>query len=389
MKTAIATTVVVGGGGWWGWRRGAFLTDKDEVYEPWETWKEGEKHLRLVNAAVLAASKHNTQPWRFRVDPPLLDVAFDVDRNVGSLDPFRQETYFSVGCAMANLLLAAEAEGFATKIRWFPDPELKNWIAQLNVEPVEGTSASDLYNAIPARHTNRGPYKLAIGVPGEAVDRMSLIAMQECLTAPVWLTQPADQQKFRALTVAATEQIISDQQQSEDNGLWYRTHWSDVEQSGDGLTLDALQMSSGRRLREKIFQAPTAATLDQQWLAATRDVQLATAPLFGILTVRDPNDPQQLVMAGIAWQKMHLRATLDGLAAQPLTQTIERMNLEKSRNLEPAIGGPLRELTGSAGEPVFAFRIGVPVGPGRTSPRRPVKSVLAKLETKRKQSRSA
>ena len=59
------------------------------------------------------------------------------------------------------------------------------------------------------------------------------------------------------------------------------------------------------------------ATTDRFWLDNTRDVHTATAPLFGMILVRDRLDMAQAIDAGRAWQRLHLALTAQGLAAQP------------------------------------------------------------------------
>ena len=72
--------------------------------------------LALVRAAILAASPHNTQPWRFQVTDSAIDLYLDTRRNVGALDPYLREEHLGIGCALENLLLAAAANGYATTV---------------------------------------------------------------------------------------------------------------------------------------------------------------------------------------------------------------------------------------------------------------------------------
>jgi hypothetical protein len=84
------TVAVVGAAGltWRAVDQGVFATGTGSAYAAWDGWNPpGGNVLDLVRAAVLAASAHNTQPWRFRVSPTRIDLFADTARNIGTIDP--------------------------------------------------------------------------------------------------------------------------------------------------------------------------------------------------------------------------------------------------------------------------------------------------------------
>ena len=75
----------------------------------------------LVRYATLAPSTRNTQPWRFRVDREPIEIRPDLTRWHRVADRDRRELYLSLGCAIENLMVAAEQFGFRHTVVYQPD----------------------------------------------------------------------------------------------------------------------------------------------------------------------------------------------------------------------------------------------------------------------------
>ena len=120
-----------------------------------------------------------------------------------------------------------------------------------------------------------------------------------------------------------------------------------------------------------------AKSADQYWLATTRDTQVPTAPVLGILLVRDRLDMRAAIAAGRAWQRLHLALTAAGLAAQPLNQPVECVDRSAMRGDTDDMTPAIDKFTGMPGwEPTFMFRLGVADSAAGPSPRRPLAAVL-------------
>ncbi len=141
--------------------------------------------------------------------------------------------------------------------------------------------------------------------------------------------------------------------------------------------LRASQAGSLEIIMAKILPPVSQDRADAAWLQATRTRHVATAAAFGLLAVADSHDNGLRIRGGRMWQRMHLWATTQGLAMQPLNQMVERADRERQLALEPKFGTALAQLVGSPGlQALMPFRIGYPLAPGGLSPRRSVTSVL-------------
>jgi hypothetical protein len=94
-----------------------------------------------------------------------------------------------------------------------------------------------LFAAIPNRHTDRSAYNTT-----RPVDPAQLTAVRALVDVPgtglVWYTSPADKRTFADSTIRATQAIIADPQQSDDDAAWYRDTWAQIQSHKDGITVD-------------------------------------------------------------------------------------------------------------------------------------------------------
>ena len=351
------------------------------AYAPWKEWQaEGTNPLeRLVRTAILAASPHNTQPWKFRILPEAIDVYADRSRQIGAIDPLLREMHIGVGCAIENLLLSADAAGYRWALAEAPTSEDKSLQAVIRVElrPGKAPQPSELYAAIPNRHTNRGDYVSGKQIDDEMAGEFERVNNSDQELRVFWFRKGEEKRAFGELVVRATEAIIADQEQSRSSAQWLRTNWSEIQRCRDGLTYDAQGMGGGMRALAKFMPALSIKQTDRFWLTATRESHVATASAFGMIAVRDAGNLQQRVEAGRLWQRMQLLATVRGVAMHPLNQITERRDREEQLGGMATYAKAIYELQqDDRWQAVMPFRMGYAKQPGLPSPRRAPGSVL-------------
>jgi hypothetical protein len=193
----------------------------------------------------------------------------------------------------------------------------------------------------------------------------------------VFLSDDVARREVGALIVEATERIVADHEMSLDSFRWIRTGRRDVLVHRDGVTIDTAGAGRLKTLAAKFLPNLNAAVIDRIWLDATRATQTATAAVFGMMLVPDRLDMASTIAAGRAWQRLHLAATLLGLAAQPLNQPVEMIDRNQMLGRADEFGPGLASCSGeNEWEPTFVFRLGYAERQAPHSPRRPLENVM-------------
>lgn len=102
---------------------------------------------------------HNTQPWRWRIDPAGLHLYADPARQLPHTDPDGRDLILSCGIALQHCVTAFAAVGWRSRVRRLPDPDDPDHLATLEFSPQTADYVDvALAAAIPRRRTDRRHY---------------------------------------------------------------------------------------------------------------------------------------------------------------------------------------------------------------------------------------
>ena len=309
-----------------------------------------EKARFLLRYAVLAPSSHNTQPWRFAVRGPTIDVYADPERWLQVADRDRREMHISVGCALENLLIAAEHFGLGHSTELLPEREEPELLARVHLE-ASGERAPhrppELFDAIAERRTTRQRYRER-PVPEEALEKLRSCCVDDGIRLEL-----TDDEEARAwveqLIVATDEEQFSNPEWRAELGEWigqgaFGDRWPAAKLAQLVVTKVDMGKSTGRHDAEAF----------------------ASAPIFGLIVSLE-DDPATRVRTGQTFERIYLMATALGLSLQPVSQILE---LDAPKD---ALG----EVLGlGATNPQQPFRLGFGKPRRRPTPRRPIEEVL-------------
>jgi len=305
---------------------------------------------RWLTLASLAPSPLNTQPWRFRVAGPTVDLFADAARALPIADPDGREATIACGCALLNLSVACAADGCRAEVELLPAPADPGHLARLTF--AEGPADAALARLVPAILHRRSTRHAFHGGPlpeGLRADLQALTA-----TSQVTLTFVESRPDRQALADFVAE---GDRRRHHDPAWRHeQAAWIHPGRASDGLPASRI---GGRVLRFLVDHFDFGGT------SAGRDeVYTLHAPAVAILAT--PGDtPADWLRAGQVLERLLLRAALDDIHAGYLQQPLQLADLRQAVAARFTPGA----------FPQLCIRLGRPVDEPPPRRRRPVAEI--------------
>ena len=202
-----------------------------EQRRPGKEGTEGALDTReLVRLGTLAASSHNTQPWKFRMREQSITVLPDFARRCPVVDPDDSHLFKSLGCAAENLVHAAAAQGHIAEVSF--DPTEAGVVARF--ERSASARASDVFRAIPRRQCTRTAYDAS----PLASEQLKLLeqAGQGAGVRTVILTAREQLDSVTEYVIRGNEAQLTDPSFRKELVSWIRFNPGEALRTGDGLS---------------------------------------------------------------------------------------------------------------------------------------------------------
>jgi nitroreductase len=310
---------------------------------------------KLISAAVAAPSVHNTQPWRFRLDPDTLtlEIRAAQDRGLRHADPSGRALHLSVGCALFNLKLAVAHFGWAPVTRLLPRPDEPELLAAVRLGgPARFSPAPELYDALWRRHSSRFPFS---DRPLPTALRTELAEAAHAEGALLSSPASAETDRLLRVTLEAERRNRADAERAAESRRWIR----EPDETALGIPPTAV---GPQDYRDRVPMRDFGAHRHPSTLAARA---FENHPALAVLST--PHDRRaDWLRAGQALQHVLLVATRHGVRASLLHQAMEWPDLREQLVRGPEDGRMHAQMV---------IRLGYgPEGP--VSPRRTVARAL-------------
>lgn len=327
----------------------------NEIRSPSEQNATVSVHMReLVRYATLAASGHNTQPWKFAITENAIDIHPDVARHLPVVDPSDRELWMSLGCALENLLVAARAAGYAPDVSY---PDAADFIhVRLTAD---SSPANPLFDAIPLRQNTRSAYD-GQPIPTTDLDRVQAVPLEPGVVLHV-VTSPTD--------IATVVEYVNQgnlSQYADTAFVDELIHWLRFNQREALASLDGLysRASGNPQVPRWIGQLVVAGTKPEQ--QADADAKKLRSSSGAVVVASEADDKTAWVRTGQVYERMALTMTSLNIKSAFLNQPIE----------VAAVRGQFQRAIGlGAALPQVLVRFGY-ADPMPRSLRRPVEQVI-------------
>ena len=291
---------------------------------------ERAKVKELVEAAVLAPSGGNSQPWRWRSVARMLSLDLDTERTRSFLDFQQTGSYMSLGAAAENVVLKGHDLGLEVMLQTFRSFRDPNEVAEFRFfepgscdnQPIEPHVCDALVTAIGGRLTNR-----RIGERQE-IQASYLEELQSLVnTIPgAMLTFFTDHQQLKELgkVISGVDRALLTDQRGH-RGFINEIRWTpeEAERTRDGVDLRTIDLTAAEAAG---FQMARKWSVVEQLAKfgggsafeklSCKSISAATA--VGLLTMPEFS-PVAYFEAGRALQRVWLRSHQLGLSLHPMS----------------------------------------------------------------------
>lgn len=317
------------------------------------------KFKEIIHYATLAPSGHNTQPWKFSVKNNSILIYPDYSRRLTVVDPDDHALFISLGCALENLIIAANHMGYSAKVECFPQNEEKDCIRIiLNKENIEFDT--DLFGAITNRQATRSKYD-GRPIPTEDLEKLKQASNQDKVSFVLF----TEEREIEPIIEFVKEgNALQFQNKSFVNELisWIRFNKKDALSNRDGLNSASMGLPYiptwlGRFILNNLATPNGEAKKCEKLIRGSSGVALFIA---------ESNDKQSWINVGRSFQRVALKATSLNIKHAHINMPCEEIEIRTK--LQKHLG--LKDE-----QPLLLLRIGYS-NPMPKSYRRPVEEVM-------------
>ena len=364
---------------------GGFM--RQTYLEPWSksyAAQYSDPRVQLAAGGLLAASNHNMQPWKIRLDtadPMVFYLYADSSRMTKEVDPYARQMMISQGTFLEYVAVAGASEGWKADISLFPNGtyDESHLASSMDTKPVAKITlakapaeGSALYDATFLPDTNRETYRNEPLSSAQTIELESLSSANGC---SIKLYQDQDNlSKISgyAMQSAAIEAGVS--RVMEESNAIFRSNEYQKNEYRWGYSVEGQGTSGFMRnfLQGVVTLVPslnTGKAASRNFLSYTR-TSVDNTPAYAMI-VSSGNSRLAQVESGMLYSKLVLTGHTLGLAMQPLSQVLEEY---------PEMKSPYTEFqqayAPNGGTVQMLFRVGVPTQSVPLSMRRDAESLI-------------
>jgi hypothetical protein len=322
-----------------------------------------EPAILVAEAANLAPSGGNAQPWRLEPHPDRLDIHLDRART-SSMDVRFRGSYVAIGAALLNARAAAAALGRLGDLVLFPTASDADLVGRLTLADGTDPALAALYPVVGQRVTNRQAGD-ASPLPADVADALRRQAELEGAHVHLLTERPdidaytdllAESDRLRYLTPHLHREMMSE------------LRWPGLDALETGIDVRTLEFDPADLAKLQVARRADVMAELANWdagraLGDNSRERVPTSSAIALVTVGG-HEPADFVRGGAGLQRLWLTAQIEGWAVQPVSPvTVFALDDDDLRGLSPsgatdrlrAIDTAIRALAGVADDEAFAL----------------------------------
>lgn len=323
-----------------------------------------EKIKFLINYTILAPSTHNSQPWLFKIKKNVLEIYADLSRKIQIGDQEGRMLYISLGCALANLEIAAQHFLMNYQIGYLKDENIipaRNALKILRISFTENkplnTNLGFLFRAITQRNSNRKGFKNKKIQENDLSEFKSYSQDRELRID--FIEREEIKKEIAEILGRAMGKFMGRADFRKELASWLRHNWT---RKKDGMPGNGHNMS----LLVSLIAPYVLRNINVSKVEAKKAKnRVLNFPLVGIISAKE-NTPLNWLKTGELFERIALGAKIKGLDSMVMVAIIED---HQSRQ-------KLRKMLQINDIPQFFFGLGYAEKPSPLSPRRGIEEVL-------------
>ncbi|HEX3006902.1 MAG TPA: hypothetical protein VHO90_04740 [Bacteroidales bacterium] len=292
---------------------------------------------KILYYASLAASSHNTQPWKVEVIGTDSLVVFpDFSRKLTVVDPHSRELFISLGAFIENLDIASNYLGYITSIQvchgdgstcdnTFITVSLKKG-KRLNLDITETE--------------NRRTLRSAFDTAQIADSAISILTSENVGTAHFVSNRSSQGKYIKRETIEAYAQQARCTEAQDELAKWIRFSNTDVKNKRDGLTTSGMEINGIAGWFVRNFFTPDDSKKEAFISGGIERTCNQVENCGGWILITQPSEsPANWISTGRIVERINIKCLELMLGFHPMSQMIEEQDFEKQVNIRLGYSG--------------------------------------------------
>ena len=341
---------------------------KKTNYQPWSVeyddfflLKSRSDELKfLIKLASLAPSPFNTQPWRFEISDTKIILSPDFNRALHVADPLFKDLFLSLGCALENIVVAAEYYDLAPEVEIVGEGKDMQIVVGIRKSTVPGsTKTNHPAESILKRNTNRGKYDPTIP-DRDFLGEISRIGSSLGISVNL-IGDYETKEKIAELLTKTEADMMAKPSFRKEIAQYVR---SNTTKKYTGITGAAIGLPTIVSLATPFF----APFVNFKKLRQKEDKKLLVyhTPVLGLITAQEDNE-KNWIQGGRIYERIALIGGRNSIHIAPYSVSMYRQS-EKNA---------LQRLFKTSSVPLLVFRLGYGKELAHHTPRFPLEKILS------------